>query len=114
MLYETWFLLALVTTWIIEIPILIALIRFVFRYNTTPIPKIIGTGALCTALTLPYLWFVRPSYVDTANYVLIGETLVFLVEAVILSRLLWLNMKAALSCSFVMNMASFLPGMVLL
>lgn len=114
MLYETRFLLALVTTWTIEIPILIALIRVVFRDKTLPLTKIIGTGALCTAFTLPYLWFILPPYVDAAYYVQIGETLVFLVEAFILNRLLGLRPAVALVCSFVMNMASFLLGFVLL
>ena len=114
MLYETYFLLALVTTWAIEIPVLIALIRFVFRDKTIPIPKIFGVGALCTALTLPYLWFVLPPYVDAAYYVQIGEALVFLVEALVLNRVLGVSPKVAVICSFVMNAASFLLGLVLL
>jgi hypothetical protein len=114
MLYETRFLLALVTTWAIEIPVLIALIRFVFRDKTLPIIKIIGVGALCTALTLPYLWFVLPPYVDAAYYIVIGETLVFFVEAAILNRVLGLSLKLAGVCSLVMNAASFLLGLYLL
>lgn len=114
LLFETRFLLALVTTWVIEISILITLIRFVFRDKTLPVPRIIGIGALCTALTLPYLWFILPPYVDAANYIVIGETLVFLVEAFILNRLLGLKPAAALASSFVMNLASFLLGLVLL
>lgn len=114
MLYETRFLLALVTTWVIEITVLIAIIRYVFRDKTLPVPKIISTGALCTALTLPYLWFILSPYVDAANYIIIGETLVFLVEAFILNRLLGLKPAVALVCSFFMNLASFLLGLVLL
>ena len=114
MIYETRFLLALVTTWAIEIPILIVLIRFVFHDKTQPLIRIIGIGALCTALTIPYLWFVLPPYVDAAYYPLIGETLVFLVEAFMLNRLLGLNPKIAIICSFVMNAASFLLGLYLL
>jgi hypothetical protein len=114
MLYETRFLLALAMTWAIEIPVLIVFIRFVFRNKTLPIKKIIGIGALCTALTLPYLWFILPPYVDAAYYLVIGETLVFLVEAVILNRLLGLNLKVAVVCSYFMNAASFLLGLYLL
>ena len=114
MLYETYFLLALVTTWVIEIPLLIVLIRIAFRDKDIPVLKIIAIGALCTSLTLPYLWFVLPPFVDAAYYVQIGEALVFLVEAVILNRLLGLDPKRALICSFVMNAASFLLGLVLL
>jgi hypothetical protein len=114
MLYETYFLLVLVTTWAIEIPILIILIRFVFQDKTLSLIRIIGIGALCTALTLPYLWLILPPYVDAAYYVPIGEMLVFLVEAVILNRLLGLKPTVALVCSFLMNMASFLLGLVML
>lgn len=114
MLYETRFLLALVTTWVIEISILIALIRFVFHDRTQPVIRIAGVGALCTALTLPYLWFILPPYVDAAQYIVIGEALVFLVEAFIIQRFLGLKPAAALMCSFVMNLASFLIGLVLL
>jgi hypothetical protein len=114
MLYETYFLLALVTTWAIEIPVLVALLRFAFRETSIPLARIIGTGALCTALTLPYLWFVLPPYVDAAYYVQIGEVLVFLVEAFILNRLLGVSPKVALACSLIMNAASFLLGLVLL
>jgi hypothetical protein len=114
MLYETYFLLALTTTWAIEIPLLIVLIRFVFHDKSTPVLKIIGIGALCTALTLPYLWFVLPPFVNAAYYMQVGESLVFLAEAVILNRLLGLDLKRALICSFVMNAASFLLGLVLL
>jgi hypothetical protein len=114
MLYETRFLLALVTTWAIEIPVLIVLLRFVFLEKTLPLIKIIGAGALCTALTLPYLWFVLPPYVDAAYYVQIGEVLVFFVEALVLNRVLGINLKVAVICSFVMNAVSFLLGLVLL
>jgi hypothetical protein len=45
---------------------------------------------------------------------MIGETLVFLVEACIPNRLPGLMAAVAVLCSFVMNMAPFLPGPVLL
>jgi len=73
-----------------------------------------GIGASCTTLTSPYLWFILAPYIDAAWYILIGETLVFLVEAFILNHLLGLKPTVALVCSIVMNMASFLLGLVLL
>ncbi|NMB78565.1 MAG: hypothetical protein GYA23_05665, partial [Methanomicrobiales archaeon] len=102
MLYETYFLVALFSTWLIEIPILVALIRFIFRETSLPLPRIIGAGALCTALTLPYLWFVLPPFVDAAYYVEIGEGLVILAETLILNRLLALDLKRAFICSLFM------------
>jgi len=114
MLFETRFLLALFTTWCIEIPILFAIVRFALHDRTIPVLRIIGIGALCTALTLPYLWFILPPYIDAAYYVVVGETLVVLTEAFVLNRLLPLKPAVALGCSFSMNLASFLLGLVLL
>ncbi len=114
MLYETRFLLALATSCAVEIPVLAALIRFVFRDKTLPLVRIIGAGALCTALTLPYLWFVLPPYADAAYYPLIGETMVVIVEAVVLNLVLGLGLKAAAACSLAMNAVSFLLGLRLL
>ena len=114
MLYETRFLLALVTTWAIEIPVLFALIRFGFRERRIPLITIAGVWALCTALTLPYLWFVLPPFVDAAYYPLIGEVLVGVVEAIILNRVAGLSAKQAVVCSLVMNAVSFGLGLVLL
>lgn len=114
MLYETRFLLALITTWAIEIPVLIALVRIAFRKKDITLVTIAGVGALCTALTLPYLWFVLPPFVDAAYYPLIGEVLVVIAEAVLLNRLLGLDIKRAGVCSFVINAVSFGLGLVLL
>ena len=113
-LYETRFLLALVTTWAIEIPVLFALIRYAFRDRALSVLRIVVAGALCTALTLPYLWFVLPPFVDAAYYLLIGEGLVVLVEAAVLNRLLGLEWKQAGICSLLMNAASFFLGLFLL
>jgi len=114
MLYETKFLLALVTTWCIEIPVLFGMIRFLFQDKSTSRGRIIFTGLLCTALTLPYLWFVLPPYVDAAYYHLIGETLVVIMEAVILNRVIGLDAKKSLISSFSMNAASFALGFILI
>jgi len=114
MLYETQFLLALITTWAIEIPVLVALIRVVFRDRSLPISRMLFAGLVCTALTLPYLWFVLPPVVDAAYYPLIGETLVVIVEAGILNRVLGLDLKKAMLCSITMNALSYLLGLFLL
>jgi hypothetical protein len=114
MLYETQFLLALAITILTEVPVLIALIRFAFRENRISIRRIFFIGALCTALTLPYLWFVLPPFVDAAYYPLIGELLVVLVEAGLLNQLLGLDVKRAAACSLIMNAMSFGIGLLIL
>ena len=71
-------------------------------------------GLLCTGLTLPYLWFILPSYVDTAYYVPVGETLVVIAEAGVLHFVAGLVWKRAAACSLIMNMASFGLGRILI
>jgi len=114
MLYETCFLLALVTSLAIEVPVLIALVRLVFRKENLTLTSIFSAGVLCTAVTLPYLWFVLPTYVDAAYFLFVGEALVVAVEALILNRLLGLAPKTAIACSLIMNAASYGFGLILL
>lgn len=114
MLYETLFLLALITTWVIEIPVLVVFVRYLFRRTDLSLACIAGAGLLCTALTLPYLWFVLPPFVDAAYYPIIGETLVVIVEAGVLNRVLRLDAARAFVCSLAMNMVSFTAGLFLL
>jgi hypothetical protein len=114
MLYETYFLLALAITCAIEVPILIALIRVVFRNENLGIIRIIGVGILCTSLSLPYLWFVLPPYVDAAYYPLTGEVFVVTIEALVLNRLLGLAPERAAACSLIANAASYGVGLFLL
>lgn len=114
MLYETYFLLALVTTWVIEVPILVVLIRILFRQEDLSLARIVGVGMLCTTLTLPYLWFVLPPYVDAAYYPVIGEVFVVAIEALVLNRLLGLTPGRAAACSLIANAASYVLGLLLL
>ena len=113
MLYETNFLLSLVTTWAIEVPVLIALIRILYRQEDLSLERIICTGVLCTTLTLPYLWFVLPPYVDAAYYPVIGEVFVVAIEALVLNRLLGLALGRAVLCSLITNAASYGIGLFL-
>lgn len=114
MLFQTQFLLALITACVIEIPVLFGLTRIVFRDKKISRTRIMFTGILCTALTLPYLWFVIPSYVNAAYYPVIGEAFVIITEAIILNRVLDLNPKVAALCSIIMNTTSYFLGLFLL
>jgi hypothetical protein len=112
MLYETFFLLALVTSLVIEVPILIGLVRVVFQNEDLTLTRIFSAGVLCTVVTLPYLWFVLPPYVDAAYFPFVGEAVVVAVEALILNRLLGLAPKTAIICSVIMNAASYGFGLI--
>jgi hypothetical protein len=93
-------------------PVLIVLLRLLFHEKSVPLAKIIFTGALCTALTLPYLWFVLPA--GAAYYPLIGELLVVHVETAILDRVPGPDVKTTEVCSFSMNGTSFFIRYILM
>jgi len=103
------FLLELFLTYCIEIPLMVLIILGVFHEKIS-VWRIIFVGICTSGLTLPYLWFVLPDYLGGILYLLIGEFLVFLVEAAIMNQFLPLNIKRALICSFIVNAASCIIG----
>jgi hypothetical protein len=114
MLYETRFLLSLLLTLIIEVPIIILLIRHVFKIKKLSLPKIIFVGIIASALTLPYLWFVFSLFIKS-NYILyVGELLVFLFESFIYIGLLNIGIKRSLIISLVANLVSFSLGLLII
>lgn len=113
MLIATFFLRTLLWTYCIEISVMLFLIRGVFHEKIS-VRCIIFTGICTTGMTLPYLWFVLPDYLSGVPYLVTGELLVVLIETVIMNQFLQLNLKKALVCSFLVNVASFLFGGIIL
>ena len=112
MLYETRFLIALFLTLIIEVPILFAVVKYVFKEKIKK-SKILFVGFLASFSTIPYLWFVFPHYINGAYYIYIGEIVVFFVEALIYQQLFNLKPQKALLVSFATNLASFGFGLII-
>jgi hypothetical protein len=110
MFYATQFIFALFVTWLVEIPILWFSVRTVLKRNDVPVTRILFTGILASALTLPYLWFVLPQYIGAKYYLLIGELFVIAVESVILNQFLRTRPVLSIALSVVMNAASFAVG----
>ncbi len=72
-------------------------------------------GILASALTLPYLWFVLPAFVYNRNiYLIVGETSVILIEAIIYWRLLKLKLIDSLIVSLLANVTSIITGILLI
>ena len=113
MLYELNFVLSLLVTLIVEIPILIFFFRYVFKTNRIPLNKLISTGVIASALTLPYLWFVLLPFVSTDYYLLIGEIIVIIVESLIYYQVIELKLKKSLLLSFIANISSYLIGIII-
>jgi hypothetical protein len=113
MIYETKFLLSLLLTVSIEVPILILIEKYVLRTKRIKVFELLYVGFFASALTLPYLWFILPPYIDSRHYLIIGEVLVSLCEAMIYFKFLSFSVKKALLMSTLLNAASYTGGLVL-
>ena len=114
MLFETKFLISLLLTLIIEIPVLLISLKYFFKDKKNSIAYIILVGFIASALTLPYLWFVFPPFIKLNYYIYIGEILVFLIESLIYYKLLGIKISRALIISFAANLVSFILGLIIL
>lgn len=108
--YAVDFLIALVLTLLIELPVLWVLARGAFRLKAVSTRRLLGVGALGSLLTLPVLWFVLPAFLSPAAAIALGEALAVLAEALLLWRLLPARPLVAVVLSLAANLASFLLG----
>ena len=113
MFYETKFILSLFLTILIETIVVILLTKYFINIKKFKLGKVIFASCLASALTLPYLWFILPAYINNfIYYVYIGEILVFLIESLIYNKVLETNWKNSLLISFIANFTSFLLGAI--
>ncbi len=113
MLFETKFLISLFITSIIEIPIIIIFVKFIFKNHKIPIRKIIIIGFIASAITLPYLWFILPAFVNLSNYIIVGESLVVIIESLIYYGLLNIKINESFIISLVANLISYAVGFII-
>ena len=112
---EELFLRALVLTILFEGGLLLAIWK-VGWLKTKPALKlweVLLAGALPSALTIPYLWFVLPAFVSSGHYLVVGEGLVVLAEAPLLAWLLRVDLRKALLLSLACNAFSYAMGLAL-
>ena len=70
-------------------------------------------GLVASTLTLPYFWFILPVYIsDRRSYILFGEFLIILVEAIIYNQFLKIRLSEAAVVSLIANIASIFFGLV--
>lgn len=110
----TRFLLALLLTWLIELPVLFLLARVILRLPGVSNARLLAAGLVVSLLTLPVLWFVWPLLFPAGYSIWLGEGLVWLVEALLYRWLLRIRLSEALLISLLLNGLSFLVGLVVL
>ena len=115
--YESRFVIALCTTVVVETAVIIGLIRLLFKIPPVRLSthRCLFAGFFASFATLPYLWFVLPSFIHPFPVlVTTGETGVYLLEAMAYVYLLNLPFKKTLVLSTAANTASIVAGLLLL
>ena len=110
-IYGTHFIYASLITLVVELPLLFLIGKYLLK---TGVKKLFWVGLFTNLFSLPYLWFVFPSFIHIHNYVYIGEIIVVLIEAIIFIKLLNINFKKSIFLSLTLNLASYLIGMLIL
>ena len=113
MSFGVYFVLSLLLTLLVEIPVLLAAARYLLRIKVQT-KEILYWGFFVNLFSFPYLWFVFPLFISSHNYIYIGEGLVVLIESIILMKVLKTNLKNTFILSLIANLASYLTGIVLL
>lgn len=113
-LYGVDFLCAMCVTLFTELPIVLWLMRYVYKYKEQQVSRVLGIAVLASTLTMPYLWLIWPAFVPHEELVPpIGEMFVTVVEGIIYNRLLKVKLLDAMVISFAANMASMISGIVM-
>ena len=110
MIYETKFLISLLLTLVVEVPIVVILSKF-FKIKKKMF-RIIFAAIISSTLTIPYLWFIFPLFIEASYYIYIGEIIVFIAESVIYWQLLEVKFWKAAFISLVANLTSVLIGLL--
>ncbi len=114
-MYEIKFLYALLLTIILETCALYLGLRYVFKVKNaqTTIKVILFTGILCSAATLPYVWFLFPAFIK--NFILftgLAEIFAITIESLMIYFIIKLSYKKSLALSIICNAFSYLLGEV--
>ena len=112
------FLKALALTDAVETVGLFLIIRLWFKIPRPVLSNalLLFAGIYCSATTLPYLWFIVPHLLPRCSYsvfLIVGESLVFLAEAVFYYFVLRIGVVRSLIVSLVCNAASLVAGLLI-
>jgi hypothetical protein len=112
--YEIDFLISLFFTISVELIVLVALAKTVYKKNNQPLWLLILTGFIASMATLPYFWFVLPLFIHTKLYYrLTSEILAVIIETFIIYGFLRLDIKKALLISAICNLFSYFTGLLI-
>ncbi len=114
MSYHLLFIQALISTLAIEVGLLLIICRYYFRPQCDNIKKIIFTGIVASSLTLPYLWFFAPHYLNLGQFapLLFVELIITFIESIVYHQFLQIKYSKAFLLSFILNFCSVIFGLL--
>jgi len=115
--YELNFLRALIFTIIVETSVLFVYFKYSSMWNRNmpaTAPRIVMTGFICSAFTLPYIWFIIAAVVrERFLFEMSAEIFALIAETVLIVVLLSVDLRRAFLISFACNISSFGLGKIL-
>ncbi len=108
-MYERQFLTALAATITIESGVILGLARI--TRDDTPSDRLAACAAAASALTLPYVWYVLPSFVPEQTQLFWVEAFAVVIEAIFYRLFLSATWTQAIIYSAVANAASLSFGL---
>lgn len=115
MVYETEFLKALILTLAIEVSLFYLLLKLKWFEELTNngIGKILIGAAFASLLTLPYLWFIFPYFIQNKFlFHSLGESSVVLMESLLLYLIIGKKYLKILLITVLFNGFSYLLGLL--
>lgn len=103
----------LLLTIVLELPVLFAAVRRIYKIPATEIggASLLLCGFLCSFATYPYVWYVFPALIaDERMSLAVAETVVILIESLIIMGMLKLSYARALMVSVLCNVTTIVLG----
>ena len=114
--YGQLFLNSMLITQVVEVPIAWYLLSMLTRRLGVPRSslRIVAATVIGNFTTLPWLWFVYPSFMIYSHSILLGEITAVGVEALIYQLIVGTDYKFSLLVSFAANTASVITGLLVM
>jgi hypothetical protein len=110
MTYSDRFFVALLITFLIEIPFLFLTVKYILKNRAINNLRIFETGLIASGLTLPYVWFIIPLVINSGNVIFITELFAVIVECFLYKILLGIKGRQAFLLSLALNTLSYFIG----
>jgi hypothetical protein len=110
--YEIQFLKGFLLTQSVEISVV--LLFFLKGMRAESGLRVFAVVFAANSATLPYMWFILPKFLSAYGVIIVGETAVFVTEALIYCFVSGWSVRKAFAASFTANACSVAAGLMLM